>query len=621
MDNQASELKRRYDKGRLRAVAEREGLKLSRDGRIQCPARCSDDPRGASVSDTANGGVWQCKRCGKGGSVIDLVMASKGLELRAAIEQLGAVPTPAPTAHVQRPPVDGSAFWPKLAAQDPSGGSYLQGRGLGPAAALVRFNTGRTGDPWLDEKAGRGYRVAVPMRDVHGNVATFQLRSIRPDVQPKFSKLSLPGPQRKDVAFGHPELARSAPRVYLAEGMADTLAGSGRRVRKTEPLHVKGLEAVDSHTLRIRLEAPDLSFLHVMAMPFAYVVAREQVERWGDDYFQHPIGTGPYVLKSWRRSTRIVYAPNPFYDRSRPDAPRLSGVDVQVGADEILQQMMFERGELDYLAAIPDPDFVRITTSPKWKPYVVSMPTCATRYLSLNTEMEPFTDVRVRQAVCHAVNKERLLKIIKGQGVAAHTVLPPNMMGYDPALRPYDYNPGKARALLAAAGKSSGLTVPLWLSIDDNRNVRIGQAVQQDLAEVGIKVELKAVAGTIFQEAAGRRKNAAFGLNAWYQDYPDPSNFLDVLLNGERITDAHSNNKAFYSNPEVNALLNRAAVETDPEERLKLYRQAERRIMADAPWACLYHPKVYMMRQPWIHGLQPNPVWPVRYERLWIERT
>lgn len=488
---------------------------------------------------------------------------------------------------------------------------------------LLDYDQGTELRPWLARE--------LPQVSPDGRTITFRLREgikfsngrelVADDFVYTLERLLDPATKSPGEGFfRNIRGAKAFQEARTKDGDAARAKGE-KAVRKTEPTRVDGLKAVDSHTFQITLEAPDLAFLHVMAMPFAYVVAREQVEKWGENYHQHPIGTGPYVLQEWRRSTRIVYAPNPHYDSARPDAPKLAGVEALIGADEILQLMMFERGELDYLAAIPDPDFVRITTSPRWKQSVVSMPTCATRYLSLNTEMEPFNDLRVRQAVCHALNKERLLTIIKGQGVAARTVLPPNMVGYSPNHRNYEYNPGKARALLAAAGKAEGLAVSLWLSIDDNRNVRIGQAVQQDLREIGIKVDLKPVAGTIFQDAAGRRKNMAFGLQAWYQDYPDPSNFLDVLLNGERIVEVHSNNKAFYSNPQVNALLKRAAVATNPGLRLSLYQQAEKQVLEDAPWACLYHPKVYMMRQPWLHGLEPNPVWPVRYERLWIERS
>ncbi|MCY3771966.1 MAG: hypothetical protein OXG98_08100, partial [Gemmatimonadetes bacterium] len=120
-------------------------------------------------------------------------------------------------------------------------------------------------------------------------------------------------------------------------------------------------------------------------------------------------------------------------------------------------------------------------------------------------------------------------------------------------------------------------------------------------------------------EATGRRGTIPFSTFGWYQDYPDPSNFLDVLLNGNRITEVNSTNVAFYDNERVNALLDEAATSTDRDHRLALYREAERLVVEDAPWVFLYYPQMYLLRQPWLKGLKLNPVWPIRYELMWIE--
>lgn len=391
--------------------------------------------------------------------------------------------------------------------------------------------------------------------------------------------------------------------------------GAGRAA--AEPAHVSGLRAPDRYTLQIRLEQPDLSFANVMALPFTYAVPREEVARHGQDFYRHPVGTGPFVLREWRRGLRIRFARNPFY--AQPDPVRLRAVEVLVGADELVQQMMFERGELDLAPRIPDPDFIRVTTDPRLRACVQSMPASAVQYLAMNCELKPFDDRRVRQAMNHALNQERLLRVLNRQGLAARGVLPPPMAGFSPGLPDYPYDPDRARELLRAAGYPSGFSVPLWLSADDARSLKMAQAVQQDLAQVGVRVELRPVAGTIFGEATGRRKHVQLCHGTWYQDYPDPSNFLDVLLSGDRIVDVHCNNKAFYSNPRVNALLRSAARETDRARRLRQYQEVERRVVEDAPWVFLYFPKVYMLHQPWLKGMKMHPVWPNRYERLWIE--
>lgn len=219
----AADIKRLFDKGRLIALAEQEGLG-ARHGRIQCPKRCSDDPRGASVSDSPDGALWRCARCSAGGSAIDLVMAARGIEFVVALEQLSGEPPPAPKLRVVKPPMNGAQLWERLSTTDPAGEAYLRGRGLEAAVPLVRFNTGHTGDSWLDGLASKGYRLAVPLRDAAGVVLDFQVRSVTPGVTGREAKRSLCGERPKGTAFGRPDLARGGGRVFVAEGMADSLA-------------------------------------------------------------------------------------------------------------------------------------------------------------------------------------------------------------------------------------------------------------------------------------------------------------------------------------------------------------------------------------------------------------
>ena len=118
----------------------------------------------------------------------------------------------------------------------------------------------------------------------------------------------------------------------------------------------------------------------------------------------------------------------------------------------------------------------------------------------------------------------------------------------------------------------------------------------------------------------GRRKTVQCSLSGWSQDYPDPSDFLDTLFNGNRITDEGCQNVSFYNNPQVNKLLAEAATCKDPEQRLRLYQAAEQAIVDDAPVVPLYQPYPYALRQPWLHGVHLHPVLYFRFERMWIDR-
>ncbi len=323
---------------------------------------------------------------------------------------------------------------------------------------------------------------------------------------------------------------------------------------------VVGLTAPERYVFEVKLVRPDPTFLHVLAMPFAYVVPRESVEDATRDFAQNPVGSGAFILARWDRGSLLRFERNPSY--AWPERVRLDAFEIMVGGDGALHMMMFERGELDIANVtddgIPDPDFIRIMRDPEMRLLVESQPLNATRYISLNTEIPPFDDVLVRRAVNHAVNKERIIKLMSERGVAAKSVLPPGMPGYNPELTGYPHDPERARELLAEAGYPDGFETDFWINAAVNTEARQAQSIQQDLAEVGVKAHIKAVTGATRIEAIGRRRTVPMAFFGWYQDYPDPSNFLDVLLNGNRITDVNSNNVAFYSNPVVNDLLSRA---------------------------------------------------------------
>ena len=184
-----------------------------------------------------------------------------------------------------------------------------------------------------------------------------------------------------------------------------------------------------------------------------------------------------------------------------------------VGGDETLHMMMFERGELDIASVtstgIPDADFIRVMNDPVLSKRVAHQPLNAIQYLSMNTELPPFDNVNVRRAVNHAIDRERIVGLISDRGIPARGVLPPGMPGFNEALTGYDHDPEKARTLLEEAGFTEGFTTELMVTAQSGIDSKIGQAVQQDLAEVGITVEIRPVTGPTRIEATGPARRGA----------------------------------------------------------------------------------------------------------------
>jgi len=408
----------------------------------------------------------------------------------------------------------------------------------------------------------------------------------------------------------------AAPTESYFEGIA-----GAKEFRAGKASQVAGLQAPSRYTLVIQLAAPDPTFLYILTLPGGLVVPREEVERLGAAFETHPVGTGPYVVTGWHRGFNLRLARNPLYPQA--DRQYLDAIDVLIGGDTTLHLMMFEGGELDIAEidtypGIPIPDFVRIDHSPRWHNLVEKMPVASTEFLSLNVELPPFDDLRVRQAMNYAINKEKLVRLMHGMDMPAKGILPTTMPGFNTNLIGYAYDPAKARQLLAESGHPNGFSFPLWYLSTGNSPVP--DALQYDLAQVGIKAELKPVTFASLLDSEERRHTVPCSLGAWSQDYPDPSDFLDVMFNGNRITDEGCQNTSFYNNPAVNKLLAAAADCPDPARRLQLYQAAEQTIVTDAPYVPLDHPYTFALHQPWLHGVHLHPVLYFRFERMWLDK-
>jgi ABC-type transport system substrate-binding protein len=307
-----------------------------------------------------------------------------------------------------------------------------------------------------------------------------------------------------------------------------------------------------------------------------------------------------------------VLVRNPYYF-AKP-LPRLDAIVDSVGVNPELQWLRYEAGQIDALTEIPPAEFPYVMKTPRLRDLTLHKTTVTTRYLGMNCRMWPFTDVRVRRAMSYAIDRRKLIALMNGRGVVAHTPLPPDLPGFNPALTGYDYDPAKARALLEEAHLGAGFSFEIWMRADQTA-LMLGQSMQQDLAPLGIRAELKPVAWGPFLEAIRQPDTAQSFVYGWEADFPDPENFLGTLL---LRSEWGSNNDSFYYNPEFEKLLHQASPEADLQRRYALYGEAEKIAIADAPWVFLFYPVTYVIRQPWVHDYVINPMRPTRFERIWI---
>ena len=392
-----------------------------------------------------------------------------------------------------------------------------------------------------------------------------------------------------------------------------------------EAEEVTGIQVLDPYTVEITLDEPNASFLHLMAINFSYVVPQEAVEEFGEDFGRNPVGTGAFQLQDWRLGQEIVIERNPNYFVE--GLPYLDEIVFQVGVEPTVALLRLQRGEVDILGdGIPPAQFVEIINNPANDDLIESGPQLQTGYVAMNVNVEPFDDVRVRQAVNMAINKDRIVRIINNRATPANQVLPPLMPGYDEAYEGYAYDVEEARRLLAEAGYPEGFSTQLFANNTDP-NPRIAQSIQQDLAQIGIDVELRTLAQSTVIAAGGEPEGAPMiwsGGMAWIADYPDPSNFYWPILGCAGAVPGGWN-WSWYCNEELEAMAAEADAMVQPEQeeaRLALWQDIYRQVMADAPWVPIFNETRYTMHSEFLDGpegifIDPIHI-PVNYENVYI---
>jgi ABC-type transport system substrate-binding protein len=354
------------------------------------------------------------------------------------------------------------------------------------------------------------------------------------------------------------------------------------------------IETPDDRTLAFRLKQPDPTFPNVMGMTFAAPLQP------GRDYSQPGEGTGsgPYLLAEYEPQSRVVLRRNPHDPRA---AEWVEEIVVQLRVDSSLQMTRFRNGEVDLLPAVPPAEYARVMQDPGEKDNVVQGVVNQTWYFGMNTARAPWSDTRVRRAALLALDRRRHVQLA-GAGQLANGILPPHVPGHDPNRKLPEQNVEEAKRLLADAGYASGVPKTVMWLVQNDQHPRHAEAIQADLAAVGIPVDLRPV---VFSEyLSGYRTRADCWYGGWYPDFPDAGNFLEPVLRG-----GASSNAARYDNPEVNRLLDRAHVTAQGPARRAMYRQVEDILLRDLPWIPLYFEVESRYFRDGVSGVRVHPVW------------
>ncbi|MEO8589631.1 MAG: ABC transporter substrate-binding protein [Flavobacteriales bacterium] len=413
----------------------------------------------------------------------------------------------------------------------------------------------------------------------------------------------------------------------------DRIAGANAHYQATatgQPSEgVSGIEAIDDLNVRITLTAPWPGFLQVLAHQGCWIWPAEALQFYGKEVLWHPVGTGPFRMKSFRKGEALVMERNPAYwgtDEEGDPLPFLDAVRYTFVQDKLKELAEFEAGHLSVIYELPVDRTDFLNTTDRFQ--VQTIPGMAIQFYGFNMRRAPFTDGRVRKAFSLAIDRSALVdSVLGGLGVATtHGVVPPGFADY-----PYDtvpttvYDPARARELLADAGFPGGRGLPtVFLQVNNNGfgYVKVAEAVQAMLErELGARV----ISSVLPAEQHFKRVEqgeATFWREGWIADHPDPENFLALFYGRNAPADTSQPsylNSTRFSDERYDSLFTLALHTTDRSARMGLLAQAEKRLMEEAVVAPLYHERAVRLLQPWVRDLPVNGMEYRDLRKVWFD--
>ncbi|MBA1271905.1 ABC transporter substrate-binding protein [Pseudomonas azotifigens] len=386
---------------------------------------------------------------------------------------------------------------------------------------------------------------------------------------------------------------------------------------------IERIDKLDELTVRFTLRHPEAPFLANLAMGFASIYSAEYADRLlaagtPQRLNSQPIGTGPFVFQRYAKDAQVRFAAHPDYWNGAPAIERLV---FAITPDPNIRQQMLKAGGCQ-IAVYPRPvDIPALREDDRLK--VMALDSLLVAYIGLNVRHPPLDDVRVRQAINLAFDKQAYLRAQFGEDGASPAVAPypPMLWGHDPNLQGWPYDPQRARELLAEAGLAEGFKLSIWTRPGGgptNPNPGIGaQMLQADLAALGIQADVR-----VFEwgELIKRAKNGEHDLvfMGWSGDNGDPDNFLTPNLSCAAARSGE--NQAGWCDHGFDKLLTRARRSTDQSDRAALYRQALAIFHQQAPWVPLAHPKQFIVMRREVEGFSLSPLGSNNYARVRLVR-
>lgn len=387
---------------------------------------------------------------------------------------------------------------------------------------------------------------------------------------------------------------------------------------------VEGVKVIDDYTLEISLTQPLTFFPKVLIHNACWIFPKEAFEKYGEELRVNPVGTGPFIVDAIKEGSQVRLKRNSKYwrkDKFGNQLPYLDLVKITFTRDKKSELLNFKKDNLDMIAKLPVDEMEAVLVG--LDEAIAGKNTAFTyqQTAALNVQNydflhtgEVFKDIRVRKAFCYAVNRKSLVQnVLSGEGEPAIHGVIPNFLGYDNSvIKGYEFNPEKARALLAEAGYPNGEGFPiLTLTISDGggNNSRIAEALYGMFKQnLGIHLNIDIIPFTTIQDKM-RTGSMEFSRRGWVADYPDASTFLEMYYGRTVPKDPHAVsmvNSSRYVNPKFDALFEKAMQTPNEEERVKLYQECDQILIDDAAFLPIFYSDYVRLVKDNIVGLEIN---------------
>ncbi|MER3471820.1 MAG: ABC transporter substrate-binding protein [Chitinophagaceae bacterium] len=425
----------------------------------------------------------------------------------------------------------------------------------------------------------------------------------------------------KDVAYSFGRIidkSVASPGSWIFNGKVDS---------------TEGFKAVDDTTFQLKLIGPYNPILGILSMQYCSIVPHEAVEKYGNDFRRHAVGTGPFQFVAWEEGQAMILKKNPNYferDSAGNRLPYIDGLKISFFDSRATEFLLFRQGKLEFINDI-DASFKDEVLTKKgilrkeWegKLQLQTHPYLNIEYFGLLVDTAnallknaPTRLRKVRQALNYGFDRKKMVLYLRNSlGIPAESgFVPAGLPSFDSMeVKGYSYNPQLARQLLAEAGFANNFPTIKLYTIPNYSD--IASYIARQLEDVGFKVQVDVVQKALLLELTSNSK-ALFFRGSWIADYPDAENYLSVFYSKNPAPPNYTR----YKNPEFDAVFEKALAETNDSLRYKLYRKADQIMMNDAPVIPLWYDEVVRLVQPWVLGLEANALNLLELRRVQLQK-